>query len=557
MVAAQVAQDAQRVAHEAPFARIDLEPGASDLVRRAEQDGVADRQRRHDVADVRHGLQVDPDAAGRRRGGRKKRCKAGAEVRDEPMSGRMRKLAATTVLLACCAVPAQASVRVSAHGAARIRAALARQVKRDPSVVTRRWFLRRAGLVKFALPVTLRLRDDGAPTATADLGASLGSRAIALGGSLAARVLFSDDLDGGTLGDVSLQIVPSQTQFLRTSSVPLLWNSEASDPATRFDADLLAPAPRQGCGDFTRAGSNGDGYVALFHGLASEEPGYPYYDGGPSPAGYLPIYPGVDAVDNLHSGAVVGDDDWLGPDQHPFPDAAPGVQDTVLRTNALRLQVAPEGTRFDQGVIGASGGQANLFGAIPGRSVGVDVTLSLMTTINGIERVVDQDTSGLPLQSGASYPAALLQCHQVWTGAVQNYLPAIHLEGQLRIAPAITADGRLRIAKATVASPADRPARVALSACLLPVTTYAVPTGAAPLVPPDAGGQLLAVDSGDLPVDDQAEQAAPAGTPCNAQPDPLLAATSLQPLAGGGSQVTVAGDVTVNATTVDVLIGDA
>jgi hypothetical protein len=490
------------------------------------------------------------------------------------MSTRMRRVIACAVLLACCAVPAQASVRLSSHRAAKIRAALAREVKRNPAVVARRSFLQRAGLVNFALPVVLRVRQDGAPAARADLGPSLGSRTIALGGSLAARVLFSDGFDGGALGSIGIQIVPSDTEFLQTSSVPLLWNDDVADPATRADANFAAASGidatgmRQGCGDFTKDGTSGDGYNTLFHGLPQQQPGYPYYGIGPLPLGYLPIYPGVDAIDNLHSGATVGDNDWLGPDQHPFPDAAPDVQDTVLRTNALQLQVAPQGTRFDQGVMGASGGQANLFGNIPGRDVGVDVTLSLQTTINAIERIVDEDAFGVPLQAGASYPGPLFQCHQVWTGAVQNYLPAIHLEGQLRISPAITPDGRLRIAKATISSPPDRPARVALSACLLPVTTYAAAGPGAPAVPTAGDSARVPVDSPQLPTaDDRLRYPAtgalganaPSGTPCNSQPDTLLRAAPLAPLPGpadtNGSQVTVAGDISVAPTTVDVLIG--
>jgi hypothetical protein len=120
-------------------------------------------------------------------------------------------------------------------------------------------------------------------------------------------------------------------------------------------------------------------------------------------------------------------------------------------------------------------------------------------------------------------------------------------------------DGSLRIAKATVASPPARPARVALTACLLPATTYADSTGAAPVVPPDAGGALIPAGSSQLPVDDRAARAAPSDTPCNAQPDALLRTAPLQPLSGdaatNGSQVTVAGDITVNPTTVDVVIG--
>ena len=41
--------------------------------------------------------------------------------------------------------------------------------------------------------------------------------------------------------------------------------------------------------------------------------------------------------------------------------------------------------------LGYSGGQANLFGNIPGKSVGIDVTVNLRTKINSIVRVMDQD----------------------------------------------------------------------------------------------------------------------------------------------------------------------
>src|SRR5262245_52261111 len=130
-------------------------------------------------------------------------------------------------LVAACACPAPSPARVTAQRAAKVRVQLSRQIKRDPGVITRRWFLREAGLVQFKLPVTLRLRPDPAPTATADLGASLGSRTIALGGSIAADVTFSDSYDGGALGDIGIEFRQSDEHALTTSSIPLLWNSDA------------------------------------------------------------------------------------------------------------------------------------------------------------------------------------------------------------------------------------------------------------------------------------------------------------------------------------------
>jgi len=343
------------------------------------------------------------------------------------------------VLLAACALPATSPARMSAKRAATIRADLTRQVKRHPSVITKRWFLRKAGLVQYKLPVTLRLRPDPAPTATADLGASLGSRSIALGGSLAADVVFSDSFDGGALGNVGIEFRESDEQALTTSSIPLLWNTDAS-----------------GCG--------------------------------------------------LSSGDVAGDNDSLGPGQ-PFPGGF-SASNTVLRTGALRLRVADRG-------IARSGGQANLFGNIPGKNVSVDVTLSLETVINAIARALDDED-----------PDTLAQCRQLWTGSTQNSIPGIHLQGRLKISPALLPDGHLRIAKVTVSSPPAMPARVALSACLLPVSTYA-----------------------------DGDPGAPADRPCGGPSDPDLGVAPLA--AEDGAEVTVAGDISVDQVSVDVIIGDA
>jgi hypothetical protein len=573
-------------------------------------------------------------------------------------SFRLAPLAA--ILLILCAQPAISSAHLSKHRVAQIRSQLRKQVRHNPRVIRKRSFLKKASLVNFKLPVTLRLRPGGpnspTPTANADLGASLGSRTIALGGRLAAEIEFHDSFDGGALGNVDLKILPSDTKFLSSSSIPLLWNSDLSAPGSRSDANYIAATSAttginpagvtQGCGDFLTAGTGTTAtppnYNALYHGFTpigspfgagQGIPGYPYFDpAGPggltNPAGYLPIYPGVDALDNLHAGNVVGDNDWLGPSSQPFPSgpSAPGgfsqppsVQDTVLRTNALQLQVADAGTEVDQStgtgtngnpalsngpqgsqniVIGKSGGQANLFGNIPGKSYGIDVTVSLKTAINGIARIVDQDIIKTPLLSGDNYPAHVFTCHQVWTGAVQNYIPGVHLTGNLKIAPGITADGKLRIAKATVSSPPNTPTRLALSACLFPASAYVdynddpltsgfsdltttppIPSAGATGNPPPFPSGLWPVDSDALPVFANFEkfpqtnalgQNAPSTTKCNTTTYALVRNSGLAPLnpltaadpANGytttinGSQVSVGGDIDVNTIGIDVLIGD-
>ena len=458
--------------------------------------------------------------------------------------------------------------------------------------------------------------------------------------------------------------------------MPILWNPDATDPATRSDANwiaattqaggVLSPTPsglRQGCGDFlTNPPGNtpavppaaGPNYSALMYGFQPSPPippygpgeglpGYPYYDpsgpgGTTTPAGYLPVYPGVDALDRLQSSNVVGNNDELGPDQNPFPYPAiapggftqpPDVRSTVFRTNALQLAVASPGIQVDQStgtsvngqpllsngpqgsqniITGTSGGQANLFGNIPGKGYGIDVTVTLSTAINAIARIMDQDNFRMPLLSGQHYPANVFQCHQVWLGAVQNYIPGIRLQGDLRISPAITKDGKLRIAVATVRTPSDYNAHVALSACVFPFQAYlaynfvagslgfSTNAVAAPIPPFTAGGNppqftpggLWPVHSDALPIFyDTEKYPAPAnpafgvGAPplvginnskCNTAPWPLVQfaadppnlVSSIAPasLANGytttasGSQVTVAGDIRVDDLKVDVLIGD-
>ena len=605
-------------------------------------------------------------------------------------------LAAVAVVVAAFAGSAAAKPKYSAKQKAEVRKQLGKAIKKNPALIKRRSFLRRAALVNFVLPITIRIRnacdagtggvaactgaatqgvalnEEAAPGAQVNLGPSLGQRAISLGGSLAAEVQFSDSYDGGALGNVGIKILPSTTKFLKSSSVPLLWNPDMSDPATRSDVDWAKAATRanspfapgiagltsgtQGCGDFY---SNAPGntpaapplYNSVFHGYtptgspfgAGEGyPGYPYYQtaSSPTPLGYIPSYPGVDGLDQLKSDSLVGNNDHLGPVQQPFPygagvtpgglPAQPNIENTIFRTNALHLSIAPPGIQVDGSlgtagnagtstpagptgltngpggtqsfITGQSGGQANLFGNIPGKDASIDVTVNLATAINAIARIVDQDVFSLPLVSGDYYPAGIFNCHQVWLGAVQNYIPGIRLKGSLRIAPAITKDGKVRIAKATVGTQQDT--HVALSACLFPTRAYVrynfnaasfgfnntsvaavVPGPATTGTPAQLGSGLWPVNSDALPIFQDQEffnpagpnygnygGNAPSGTQCNSPAFKLvekagfsgdvLPYTNTSNLADGyttnasGATVTVAGDIAVQNLNVDVVIGD-
>jgi len=606
-------------------------------------------------------------------------------------------------------VPAQAiaSGSLSLKSKQAIRADLRKIVKRNPGAIRHRSFLRKAALVNFKLPVTIRLRnpcttENGAnpsptvggnpsglllsqncatqgtalnertiPSATVNLGPSLGTRQIAVGGSLAAVVEFNDTYDGGALGNVNIKILPSTKRFLTTSSVPLLWNDDIADPGKRADATFLKATSfltgvsesgvESGCGDFASSptptgGIVPPGYNAVLHGTTPAGfgfatgagiPGYPYYDpAGPggltTPAGYFPSFPGVDGIDQIKTGGVVGNNDWIGTNPNPFPTgsaptnsgnpAAPlpyntNTANTVLRTNALHLKIAPGGVSVNMSTgtpttpgglptaqgsqdvtLGYSGGQANLFGNIPGKNVGIDVTVNLAATINGIARIMDQDQFTAKFISGNNYQAGMFNCHQVWTEAVQNYIPGVRLTGNLRIAPAITKDGKVRIAKATVSSDVNNPDRVALTACLTAESAYVEYNDEPPGVPGSPFGfsdrntvaripyyttsgtpaqfpsGLWPVDSDVLPVfqnlekfppDDPAYTQfggnAPSTQPCNTAPYALVRDAGFTGTVGGlptptdpayagvdynGSQASVAGDITVNPLSVDVLLGE-
>jgi hypothetical protein len=499
--------------------------------------------------------------------------------------------------------------------------------------------------------------------AVVDLGASLGQREVDLGGRLAAEIVFSDAYDGGALGTVKIHLLPSATKALQTTSIPLVWNDRVwTDSSTRWDANAvndLINAGRQvttpGCGDFdssttdpTRAIAGNllfaRGYLPVAGGPGL--PGYPLnqaadgtnpapgeqnYDPNNTniPEGFLPQQSGIDTPTRLKAARNPGDPMALGGNPSPFPypiswtpggfQQPPSVADTVLRTAPLTLQVAPPGTKVsltgvpasggdpngangaDNIVIGQSGGEANLFGRIPGKSYGIDVTASFATRINSIIRIVDQDLTGRNLIEGEPWPAGVFGCRQVYTGFVDNYLPGIHLRGNLRIAPAITSDGHLRIATATVSSAA--PTQVAVAACVSPMASFQKPNDAPgenrsdapagsyteyddnlpspfstgvvlqpldPLLFPQYTGGMEPLS--ELPVDLNHIRDRPPARPCNTPADRLVQESAMQPetvplmapavpsngytTTANGSTITVAADLDVTQVTLDVLVGD-
>jgi hypothetical protein len=168
----------------------------------------------------------------------------------------------------------------------------------------------------------------------------------------------------------------------------------------------------------------------------------------------------------------------------------------------------------------------------------------------------------------------VFSCGQIWSGAVDNYIPAVHLKGSLHIAPAITADGKLRIAKASLSQLGD-PSRVSLAACLSPYAAYNKAQNNSDTVTPTVPNTPAALDGtvslGSLPVDSTQERPAPAAA-CNSAPTAFVASTAFPPAQVGqlapaasadgytvtnsGSAVSVAGDLTVNDVEADVLVGD-
>jgi hypothetical protein len=525
-------------------------------------------------------------------------------------------------------VVAPASAKLTKSQKAHIRHQLRKQIKKHPRLIRSKHFIKRAALVNFKLPVTIRLRTGDVPATTSineaatnntnsanlDLGASLGQRQVNLGGALAAEITFSDSYDGGALGNVKLDILPSATKTLTSTSIPLLWNTQVSAAGTRYDANFLGlPDAFHGCGNFTGsanlpfAQNNVTPPITLPGGPAGL-PGFPYHvasdplvGSAGAPEGFLPVDPGVDNINDLAANKDPGNLNSLGGNPSPFPAPGdppggfaqpPSVKDTVLRTAPLSLAVATPGTAVNQssntnGVagssnisIGKSGGEANLFGNIPGKSYGIDVTVSLATKINSIVRIVDQDPFGENLRVGDDWPAGVFNCRQVYTGAIQNYIPDVRLTGNLKISPGITADGRLRIAKATIASQPGFPTRFAVAACLSPYASFNQPQNGSDTYPnpskiPAPTAFPAAEPPAGLPSDVDSFRNGAALTSvqnasCNDPATGLVRQSALSPSevtpmlpAGGGytvtnsgSAVAVAADLNVTNVSVDVLIGD-
>jgi hypothetical protein len=530
-------------------------------------------------------------------------------------------------------VVAPASAKLSKHQKAHIRKQLKRAIKKNPKLIRSKSFIKKASLVNFTLPVTIKLRSTGTPStttalgngtgsnpnyATLNLGASLGQREVDLGGSLAAEIQFHDSYDGGALGNVDLRIDDSTTKMLTSTSIPLLWNTDVSNgnvPSAlkTWDTGLATNnAMTGGCSTF-QGGSNlnwDPTNLALL--LASNDPfanqiGVPVFTSGGAPSGsYVPVSPGIDDITNLTASNAPGNLNNLGGQLDPFPSptpaqsdpggfpAVPSVRDTVLRTAPLKLGVATEGTEVPQDtgagvngsqnlVIGKSGGQANLFGHIPGKSYGVDVTVSLQTQINSILRAVDVDAQHIV--QGSPWPAALFDCRQAFTGSVQNYIPDVRLKGDLKISPAITPTGDLRIAKVSLSSLSEPvPTHFAVAACLSPYSvlakeqnntntaTYNVPATASP--PLYANSELPADTSSYARVGSAQNPDFSAAGTCNQKdgnhPTQLVKDTLFSGLnavgnadgfssfaqSSDGSKVSVAADLTVNRVEADVLIGN-
>jgi hypothetical protein len=534
-------------------------------------------------------------------------------------------------------VVAPASAKLTKHQKAHIRHKLMRQIKHNPKLIRSKRFIKKASLVNFQLPVTVRLRNatndiplqaagQTAPLsstlnpnkATLDLGASLGQREVDLGGRLPAVISFHDSFDGGALGNVSLSLKPGGQ--LTSTSIPLLWNEQVSDPASTWD-NALTGDQNPGCGNFTGNADlpnvlTGIGFpwfstndvaqtpipaqlalrpAAYLNSIIANPTNPAAWDnskfdfGGTSVTGQnIPEKPGVDGLNKLQAWKTPGVPSYLGGQVDPFPSGqeptsgTPDFQDTVLRTGPLTLKVANVGEQTapvadgdgpigtDHINVGPSGGEANLFGDIPGKDYGIDVTVSLEAEIASIVRTVDADA--LPLIQGQKWPGAAFQCRQAWTGYVHNVLPGIRLKGDLRISPAITKDGKLRIAKATLEQ-LGAPTQIAVAACLSPYDTFAKANQSNTLITNNPAGLPVNETLENYPAafDAGGNLTTPAGPATTVRCDDTATtlvqnahfgglnapSSEFAPLTNSGAAVSVAAGLTVDKVEADVLIGDS
>jgi hypothetical protein len=409
---------------------------------------------------------------------------------------------------------------------------------------------------------------------------------------LAAEIVFHDSFDGGAYGNVDVDIRPSTGKFLTSTSIPLLWNSDVSGQtyANGGCSDFNGAAPIGFDTIYGPDGSPGASPHDTTGGVLNPSPfdGIATIPGFPGPTGIpgFPVVPGVDSIAAITNSKVVGSPNAIGGSAQPFPASGPQVpnlSDVVLRTAPLKLNVAEPGTptpsfvpdngsnnnlgtslnppvqNGQSGVIGRSGGQANLFGNIPGKSYGLDVTVSLATQIHSILRQVDAVKENLV--AGDNWPASALECRQAYTGYIQNYIPGVRLQGNLKIAPAIMPNGDLRIAKATISSGGEEKANVALAACLFPNGTFANPVNGSATSP--------GVTVPTPPINPGAARGVPSTKQCNDTPEYYATQAGVSPLlpantgaSGGytvnndGSRAVVSGQLSVGNVTADIVIGD-
>ena len=493
--------------------------------------------------------------------------------------------------LALAGVAPAANARTSTHHKLTrhykkvVRQQLKRAIHKNPRLIRSKSFLKKASLVNFRLPITVRLRESTTASnpniAKIDLGASLGQRTIGLGGSLSGEIVFHDSYDGGALGNVDLTLNPSP-KTLTSTSIPLLWNTDTTAPGGSIAPVFNLASGNSGCANFTGGSPitiGGHQTVPYWNTQAD-------YDSNLAPAGYVPDTPGVDDPSRLVASAAVGSSDNLGPSASPFPYSSqstpggftqpPSVGDSIFRTAPLSLGIATAGTEVNQTdgsvdgpqgsqnlVLGKSGGQANLFGNIPGKDHGIDVTVNLATRINSILRAMEPDFA--PLIANKAWPTTWSDCRQAYTGAVQNYIGGVHLDGSLKISPGITSDGKLRIAKATLASPTNDSTRIALAACLYPYSLYTAENNDSDTVSQTVGSYT---SGGQLPTNEFVARPAPTNVDCGATPTKLVQDAPTLDIAAAsaangyttvvdGKRVSVAGDLTVSKISADVIIGDA
>jgi len=368
-----------------------------------------------------------------------------------------------------------------------VRASLLKQVKKNPNVLKRASFIRKANHVDFKLPVTIRLNPytflpnalcaglgkaagcagpittgqlggliNSNDSAALNLGSSLGTKAVSLGGQVKAYVVFNDPLDGGNIGDVRLQFVdqPAGSTDLQVNPVSLLKNPDVTTQTTALG----------GCTDRGLASS------VYYGGNLGAVPGYQNWDATAAPGNPTGIDVDDYRVSNVTgTGMIFPGTPYMGA-SIPGPNTSNNNygSDTVLRASGPVSAGNPNGNLGVGVTASASGGTANLLAG------NVNVNLALPVRIWSILRSVDAARSnGVTVPTNITDPFDI-NCRQAWGGYIDSTLNA-NVAGAagtgLKIAPAFTLDRRLRIAKVNLSG--GETTHNTVSACLQPYTSYA------------------------------------------------------------------------------------